>query len=206
MVMADWTFDPAINSIANLNDAPAGGSNPTLEMQETANTSLLFGVPARSTINGVDITGIRNGQVEIFLKTNGQADSGNVVAFRYEDADNHYRFVFDQSGSTLGLLRVIRRSAGVDTSIFSHTMTDPVPVNTIWFEFRISWWSAAGKLWVKIECAPIGGSYVQQGSITADAGGDFFTGSNTKIAIGLKTAALAGTATFGFDDMKIYSA
>ncbi len=205
MTLADWVFDAGFSAILSENDAPTGGSNPTIKMRRDSTTSELSATPSGGTINGKSILDIKQGILEGFAKMDltTASQARGCVFFRFVDINNHYRVEFNTNGSSM-THAIKRRSAGVDTVIRSNTSFSGVAGVTdgTWFRFKITWWSSSGKCWIRVELATVTGNFVQQGSDISDTV-DAHTGAGIKIGIGLSSNC-ACQFDASFDDLKVY--
>lgn len=205
MVLADWTFDAGL-TVTSVNDAPSGGTNPTLRLQTSSTSKQLA---TAGTINGIDCTGIRNGKLEGFINSKGAGGHVNAlprILFRYQDANNYLFLEFRRLSGIMNW-HIGKRVAGVESDVNALTPRTGnfLDSNATWYQFRITWWSAAGKTWFRFETATVGGAFSQQGTDISDSA-DLFTGAGTKIGLGGFSVSGAEPLDMGFDDVKVYSA
>ncbi len=212
MVLADW-LDVAgtINGISSPNDAPVGGANPTLQLEDTGTAETPF-MPSGTTVNGVNITGIKHGKiiswVQLDTVADGQTCDMEIIA-RYSDASNFLKFcMVHLSGGTGTQMRMaVRRvTAGVDTDIIANSaiIGSPVIIRN-WFKIRCTWWSAIGKTWVRIEWSSDGTSWTQVGGDVSDTI-DQNNGSTSKVGVGLKVITAGQVTRAKYDQTELYGA
>lgn len=205
MTLSEWTPDAGLTVISP-NDAPVGGSNPTLELQTPLNTTKYF-VPAGNQLNGKDITGIRQGKMKVFVNSksvSGHANAFFGFLFRYQNVNNHYTLWFRRLGGVMNW-SVTKKVAGVENDVlaFIPLTGDILSQNGTWYVLQFTWWSAGGRMWFRLETSTVGGNLFQQNIDRSDAGGDSFTGSGTKI--GFRTQSLTTeTGDIGWDDLQIF--
>lgn len=200
MVLGDWTFD-GILTVTSPNDAPAGGSNPTVMLAGESIPQGVGGVPTENTINGKTINGLDVLQVETFIKVlKGSSGSAHAQVFlRYIDSTHYYVVKFISGAPPIVQIRV---NNGAGESTIGSNLTAGFADNT-WFKARITLWVAAGQAWLLIEeDLLVGEGYVTLGT-KMGLGSNLHTGASNKIAIG--AGALLANSAVSFDDLKPYT-
>lgn len=214
MVLADWTVDSGLGTtITSENDSPT--SNPTLKCRFGSTTGTIKGIPTGNTINNIDISGIDNGKIEALIKQNWVTNNGsrvsNILYFRYIDANNHYRVRFQTffGGTTNDAVILEYVSGGAVSTIATINTQAIAGATNTWYKVRVSWWSALGKIWLRVEYATTPfTSFTQIGSDTSFST-DGHKGASNKVGFGFE---LASWGSFGeidelwIEDFAVYSA
>lgn len=201
MALSDWTFDGLI-TVTNPADGPSGGFSTSLAIKSSDST-LRYGNVTGTTINGVNIAGIRNGKLILFMQNPNIGPSGiweTRILFRWQDASNHYYFrLYWDALNTVAKYHLARKKAGVDTDVVP--LTNDTDAGGSFKQWRITYWSAAGKAFFTLEVFKNGNWVVKQSAVSDTE--DDFTGAGTTFAVG--TGNTTGfTNNSEFNNCQIY--
>lgn len=206
MTMADWTFDPTF-TVTNPNDSP-DGNNPTCKIAKSLDTSPPLGnFPTGTTINGQSIATINQGKIIGWAKIDGfgSATAPNLdVLMRYINDSNYYRLAMGLDTSNNPVWAVLRRTAGVNTTVHGTTaFTGGIGGDNVFFKFRVTWWKAINRIWFLVELSTNGNVWVAQDVAFSDTISDHE--SANKIALAGSNSALGpATQNFWYDQWEIY--
>lgn len=159
MVYTDWTLSPNIDQIAidNTDNAP-GGTTPCISFRSNSSLQHKMMYPTNGTINGVNIRGINQGQLETWLKYNAESfDNISTLSFglcfRISNTSDSsltgyvLQFRITNVGppsptSTSQTAQFLHYSSGTSTSIGGiGTTALPNVFNALtWYKIRTKWW------------------------------------------------------------------